>query len=420
MKMSKSLLTAVAAFAVTASLAAPAEAQRNREQRGEQRGQQQSGNQLSREEGAAITPLLEAVRAQDWAAAQAALPAAQQGASSPYGRFVVGQLQLQVGSNTNNAQLQSQAVDAMLASGAAPETARPALERAQVDFAIQNENFPVAETGLARMVEAAPNDAQLITRLAQVKLRLNKGDEALTLFRRAIEIGSANGGRAPEEAYRRALAATYQARQAQPSIELARQLVAAYPTPTNWRDSLVIYKELGGVQGSVELDLYRLMRAAGALTSEADYVLYAEQLNRAGLPGEVKAVLDQGVSRNVLRAGGSHAALLAAANGGIAEDRAGLAGQRAAATAAPEARRALGLADAYASYGQYAEAVTLYRAALTKTGADAGMINTRLGAALAQAGQRAEAEAAFRAVTSGPYQQLAGFWLLWLQQRPAA
>lgn len=420
MKMTKTLLTAVAAVAVTASLAVPAEAQRNREQRGEQRGQQQSGNQLSREEGAAITPLLEAVRAQDWAAAQAALPAAQQGASSPYGRFVVGQLQLQVGSNTNNAQLQSQAVDAMLASGAAPDTARPALERAQVDFAIQNENYPVAETGLTRMVEAAPNDAQLLTRLAQVKLRLNKGDEALTLFRRAIEIGSANGGRAPEEAYRRALAATYQARQAQPSIELARQLVTAYPTPTNWRDALVIYKELGGVQGTVELDLYRLMRAAGALTSEADFVLFAEQLNRGGLPGEAKAVLDQGVSRNVLRAGGPQAALQANVNGAVAEDRAGLAGQRAGATAAPEARRALGLADAFAGYGQYAEAIPLYRAALTKTGADAGMINTRLGAALAQAGQRAEAEAAFRAVTSGPYQQLAGYWLLWLQQRPAA
>jgi predicted Zn-dependent protease len=421
MTLPKTLLTAMAAFGVAATLAAPAEAQRTREQRGNQeRNQEQAGGQLSREENAAVVPVYQAVQAQDWATAQTALPAAQAAAQSPYARYVVGQLQLQIGTGTSNTQIQSQAVDAMLASGGAPAASQPALLRAQSDFAIRANNYPVAEQALTRLLEADANNAQLMTTLAQVKLRLNKGDEALTLFRRAIEIGSANGQRAPEEAYRRALAATYQARQAQPSIELARQLVSAYPTPTNWRDSLVIYKELGGVQGSVELDLYRLMRAAGALTSEADYVLFADQLNRGGLPGEVKAVLDQGVSRNVLRAGGSHAALLAAANGAVADDRAGLAGQRAAATAAPDARRAVGLADAYASYGQYAEAVTLYRAALQKSGADAGMINTRLGAALAQAGQRAEAEAAFRAVSSGPYQQLAGFWLLWLQQRPAA
>ena len=74
----------------------------------------------------------------------------------------------------------------------------------------------------------------------------------------------------------------------------------------------------------------------------------------------------------------------------------------------------LRIADAYFSYGQYAQAAELYRAALQK-GADANLANTRLGAALALAGQRAEAEAAFRAVT-GPRAELAQFWLLWLSQ----
>ncbi|MDQ8757759.1 tetratricopeptide repeat protein [Sphingosinicella sp. LHD-64] len=392
--------------------------------RGQQEGQQQQGqariDQLSREENAAIVPVYQAVQSQDWATAQAGLPAAQQAAQSPYARYVVGQLQLQIGTGTNNTQLQAQAVDAMVASGGAPAESVPQLLRAQANFALQASNYPVAEAALTRLLEANPNDADLIGTLGQVKLRQNKNDEALALFRRAIEVGSAGGQRPSEDVYKRALAAAYQARMVQPSLELAQALVTAYPTPANWRDTLLIYKELVGVQGSVDLDLFRLMRAVGALTSEADYVLYAEQLNRGGLPGEVKAVLDQGVSRNVLRAGGAHAQLLSAANGAVADDRAGLAGQRAAAMSAPDARRAVGLADAFASYGQYAEAATLYRAALQKSGADAGMINTRLGAALAQAGQRAEAEAAFRAVGSGPYQQLAAFWLLWLQSRPAA
>lgn len=400
-------------------------AQRERNQRGGEEQQQQGQGQiaqLSREENAAIVPLYTAVQAQNWAEATAALPAAQAAAQSPYARYVVGQLQFQIANGTQNTVLQAQAIDAMLASGGAPADVQPTLLRAQVDNAIRANNFAVAEAGLTRLVEQNPQDLQLLISLGQVKGRLNKNAEAQQIFARALELSSANGQRPPENLLRQVLASAYQARQAQESIRLSQQLVSAYPTPTNWRDALLIYRELSGLESSVELDARRLMRAAGVLNSEADYVLLAEAASRGGLPGEVKATLDEGVSRRVIQATDeSVAPLLSAANGAVAEDRASLAGQRAAATSAPEARRALGLADAYASYGQYAEAIPLYRAALGKTGADADLINIRLGAALARAGQRAEAEAAFRAVNAnGPRGTLAAFWLLYLQHPPAA
>ena len=47
------------------------------------------------------------------------------------------------------------------------------------------------------------------------------------------------------------------------------------------------------------------------------------------------------------------------------------------------------------------------------------LVNSRLGAALALAGRRPEAEAALRAVT-GPRADLAGFWLTWLARGPPA
>jgi hypothetical protein len=78
----------------------------------------------------------------------------------------------------------------------------------------------------------------------------------------------------------------------------------------------------------------------------------------------------------------------------------------------------LRVADSLYGYGQYAEAAELYRAALQKGGVDANLANTRLGEALALAGQRAQAEAAFHAVT-GPRAELAQYWLLWLSSRPA-
>lgn len=435
MNMPKTTFAAILMLGVgTVTFALPADAQgvaaRQRDQqerqqrrgRGEQGQQQQQAGQiqnLSREENTAIVPVYQAVQASDWPTATAALPAAQAAAQSPYARYVVGQLQLQIGRGTNNTQMQSQAVDAMIASGGAPAEGLRPLLGAQADFAIQARNYAAAEAPLTRLIEGEPNNTQLLNTLAQVKLRLNKRDEAVALTRRVMELSQASGQPAPEAAYRQVLAIAYEGRQGPAAITAARDLIRAYPTQTNWRDGLMIYRELGGVDSALELDVRRLMRAAGALTSEADYVLLAEATSRGGLPGETKAVLDEGVSRGVLRAGGAHAQLLSAANGQVADDRAGLAGQRAAAMSAPDARRAVGLADAFASYGQYADAVALYRAALTKSGADTNLINLRLGAALAQAGQRAEAETALRAVT-GPRAEIANFWLLWLERRPTA
>ena len=101
--------------------------------------------------------------------------------------------------------------------------------------------------------------------------------------------------------------------------------------------------------------------------------------------------------------------------------RSGLAAGAAHQRARRQRRRALRarLGDAYYGYGQYAEAAELYRAALQKGGEDPDLVNIRLGAALALAGQRAEAETAFRAVTGGPRAELAQYLAALAGQRPA-
>jgi len=396
--------------------------QRGRRQQPAQQQQQQppTVGQLSREETAAVRPLYDAVHAQDWAGANAALPAAQAGVQSPYGRYIVGQLILEIGRGTQNQQVQQQAVEAMLASGGAPADVVPQLLAAQAGFALQARNFAAAEAPLTRLVELNPNDVDRIGQLAAVKIQLNKRPEALTLYRRAIQLGEANGGHAPETLYRQSLAIAYEARTTAPALELARTLVTHYPTPENWRAALGVYRDLAGESSGADLDIGRLMRAAGVLTSERDYYVYAEAANRAGLPGEVKAVLDEGFGRNIFQNAVAQARqLLTAASAQVGEDRASLARLRTQALAAAEGRVARRTGDAFYGYGQYAEAAELYRAALQKGGEDAGMVNVRLGGALAMAGRRAEAEAAFRAVTGGDRAELARFWLLWLSTRPS-
>jgi tetratricopeptide (TPR) repeat protein len=339
---------------------------------------------------------------------------------SPAGRYIVGQLILEIGRGTQNMQVQSQAVDAMLASGGAPADVVPQLLAAQAGFFLQAHNYAAAEAPLTRLLELNPNDADRIGQLAAVKIQLNKRPEALALYRRAIQLGEANGGHAAEALYRQSLAIAYEARTLAPALELARTLVTHYPTPENWRSALGVYRDLAGESGGAELDIGRLMRATGVLTSERDYYIYAEAANRAGLPGEVKAVLDEGFSRNIFQQAAPQARqLLTAATAQAGEDRASLTRLRTQALAAAEGRVARRTGDAFYGYGQYAEAAELYRAALQKGGEDAGMVNVRLGSALAMAGRRPEAEAAFRAVTAGDRAELARFWLLWLSTRPA-
>jgi tetratricopeptide (TPR) repeat protein len=160
------------------------------------------------------------------------------------------------------------------------------------------------------------------------------------------------------------------------------------------------------------------MRAARALAGERDYMAYAQAANGAGLAAEAKAVLDEGVSRRMVDpAKSGFKELIASAGKKASADRAGLGAKQSAAMAAATGTAALAAGDSYFAYGDYAAAATLYRAALQKGGADVGSASVRLGAALALAGQRAEAESHLRSVT-GPGADLAAYWLAWLR-RPA-
>jgi tetratricopeptide (TPR) repeat protein len=259
------------------------------------------------------------------------------------------------------------------------------------------------------------NDPLAIPRAAQLWVDHNNAAHALEFYRRAVAAQEAAGRPVSAEVRRMQLAMAYRARSPE-TLALSRAYLAMAPTTQGWHDALLIYHELTpGVDDRLNLDIYRLMRAAGALTSERDFVEYASLANSGAMYGEVKTVLEAGFARNAItpaNTAGSRAQLNAASQR-AESDRSSLAGERATALAGANGGAALRVGDALYSYGEYGQAAELYRAALQKGGQDANLVNTRLGAALAMAGQRAEAEAAFRAVT-GPRAELAQLWLFWL------
>jgi tetratricopeptide (TPR) repeat protein len=201
------------------------------------------------------------------------------------------------------------------------------------------------------------------------------------------------------------------------AMKFAHGLIAAYPSSENWRDVLLTYRDVAKPDPSTELDAMRLMRLNKALAGERDFLSLADMLNKAGLPGETKSVLDEAVAANMVDAARPPAAQLrkTVSVKAAAETKA-LAAKEKAALAAANGTAALNAADAYFGRGDYAKSIPLYRAALQKGSVDANLANTHLGMALALAGQKAEAEAALKTVT-GPRAGLSDFLLIWLAQR---
>jgi hypothetical protein len=390
---------------------------------------------LSPGERNVLAPLQAATAGFDRAAQDAALAAARGAVHGADARYAYGRFMLQIGRARGDNQMQAYGTDIMIDSGVPAADELGSLLANQAMRAQAAGDLQRTDRLLARIVELQPNNAGALADYGQfTAARLTFASpaaaatyraNAVSLFQRALAANAAAGRASPESWHLRGLALAYDGTRppvgnigmAPAAIGMARALVAAYPTHVNWRDALLVYRELSP-DPALGLDILRLARASEALTGERDYMEFADALADAGQIGEAKAVVDEGVARNMVETSRLPPDLpprIAAR--AIAADRGALARLRSQAAAAVQGGAARTAADNHFGYGQYAEAADLYRLALQKGGEDANLVNLRLGASLALAGRRPEAEAALRLV-SGPRADLAGFWLAWLARRP--
>ncbi|TFI60306.1 hypothetical protein E2493_00935 [Sphingomonas parva] len=375
-----------------------------------------SGPVLSKSERAALSALETALNARNYPAANAALAPAQAAAQSADARFYLAGLQLRLGRETANTALQASAIDALVASGRVPAAEQGALYATQGALATFAGKRDRAEAALTRAYELSPT-AETALALAQLKLDRRKNAEALPLIDRAISLRKAAGQPVPESWYRRGVNVATIANATPEVLKFSRELVAAYPSEKNWRDTILLYRDFAKPDQAATLDAERLLRLSRALAGERDYLEAAQAFESANLSGEAQSVFQEGVAAKMVDpAKASFKEAIATSTKRAGAAKAKLAGLRTAAASAATGTAALTAGDQHLSFGDYAAAAELYRAALTKSGVDTATANTRLGIALALAGRRAEADAAFRAVT-GPRADLASLWLVWLGQR---
>jgi tetratricopeptide (TPR) repeat protein len=408
-----STVALAAALVVGGMMAAPADAQKSKKQAAQQ--PQQRKFNISKEAAKAVGELQAAVTAKDTVNYAAKLAAAEAVAKSTDDRYLIAKFRLQYAMDVNDVPGQDAAVQAIIASGGADATETATLRNYVGRKAIEAKDYAGAETLFTTMLAANPNDLDATVNLARAKIELKKDAEALNLLLKAIQIQKAAGQNAPEGWYRNALGLAYKIKNTAAVNEMNSELMRLYPSKENFKNSLIVFREGANLSKDADLDLMRLMYVSGSMSTPGEYIELASLLDERGLPGEAKSVVEAGIRAGVLK-GSAGQQLLATTSSRIAEDRASLPAVEKKARAAANGTLAVATATAYASYGDYAKAIELYRLGLQKGGVDAGTVNTRLGVVLTLAGQKAEAEAAFRAV-SGANSGIAALWLSWLGQR---
>ena len=365
---------------------------------------------LSKEAGKTIIDLQKSVQANDSANIPAKLAAAKAVAKSPDDKFAIGQLQRQAATAANDLAGIADATDYLAASGYLTGDVVASLYNAAGIKYFNAKDFARAVTMFQKGSTADPKGFESVRLLGEAKNSLGQTAEAATLMQRSLQMARAAGQKPAEGDFKRAVSVAYNAK-LPVAVDLGRMWVSAYPNAESWRNAIAIYRNMmrPGVQGS--LDLLRLARAAGGLSTAGDYSLYATAAADQGNFAEAQSVLDEGLAAQRVKT--SDSVIRDTLAGLKTKPKAGAAELNASAKAAQGGASLIKIADRFYGIGDYARAAELYREAIAKGGADANLANLHLGMALARSGDKAGAATALKGV-GGAHADVAKYWLLYV------
>jgi tetratricopeptide (TPR) repeat protein len=358
----------------------------------------------------ALIELQTAVQKKDWASVPAKIAAAQAVASTKEDRYLIGKFQLEaaVAQNDNNAA--ATAIEAMASSGQLGAAESSSLYQSLGGTFFNAKDFPRSVTAYQKALSLNPNNADAQSMLIEAYLSAGQKAEAGAALQRVIQARTAAGQKPDESLLKRAVAIAYDTK-APNAVEVARQWVAAYPSPASWSDALAIYNNVRQPDVEGVIDMSRLLLATNAMQRGDQYARYARAAAEVNNFNEAQLAYDAGVKANKIN---PTAADYSDLTSGLKAKQKATAADLAEATKTAQSGMALlRIGDRYYAMGDYSKAVELYRKAMGKPGVDTSVANLHIGMALARAGDKAGAKTALDAVT-GTYADLAKFWQLYL------
>ena len=369
---------------------------------------------ISKEARNAIIELQTAVNANDIANIPAKLAAAQAVAKTNDDKFVIAINQTKAATAAGDLAGMRAGIDALRASGNATTPDLVARYNNLGKRYYDAKQFDQAAATFEQTLAVDANNSDALKMLASTRETQGRKGDAVSLMAKSIAVANAAGGKPSENDYKYAARLAYDSKSPAAST-ITQAWLADYPTATNWRDGLRIYRDVNALDGNARIDVLRLARAANALVGESDYFAYVNELVTRGYLNEAKAVLDEAGTKKAIDVNKS-AFKQFAPKLAKAPSRATVDAAAKAALAKSTGRDAMDAGDTLYGLGAFAEAAPLFKAAAAKGGVDANLANLRLGMALARAGDKAGATAALNAV-AGPQANTAKYWLIWLSSQ---
>ena len=356
-----------------------------------------------------------ALRARDAAAAQAGISALMP--SNDFEAYVAAGLRFELASQKLDPQAQRIALTDMFKTNSVPKTDAPRLRfaAAYLSYKVGNYDDAIAQLDYAKTLGYDGVDALMLR--SDIALRRNKPKEARPFVQQAIMAQKAAGKEVPIAWLDKAISMAYQAGDWTEVGQLYRERLNRAENKEEWRTALVNYQAAAEIEPQLQLDLYRLQAANGAMASERDYQAYAQAAEKAGYFSEAKTIIESGRSAGKLTTTHpSTSQILKTVTPKAPKEIAALPALARKAAASSNGKDALAVADDYFSLAQYPQAAEQYRAALAKGGVDSNRVNTRLGVALARSGDLPGARAALAQV-GGSWAAVAGFWSVWVDHK---
>ena len=337
---------------------------------------------------------------------------------SDFEAYVAAGLRFELAVLKVDRQAQRVALNDMFKTSSVPKGDMPRLRyvAGYLSYIVGNYDDATAQLDYAKTLGYDPIDATMLR--ADIAIRRNRKKDARSFVQQALARQRAAGQPIPAAWYDRAISMAYEAGDWSELGALYRERLTHYDSAGEWRSALANYLTAPGMDSQVQLDLYRLQAANGAMASERDYQAYAQLAEKTGYSAETKAIIEAGRSAGKLTPTQAMTAqLLKGATPKAAKEIAGLPAAAKKAAAAKDGSAAMAVGDTYFSLAQFPQAVEQYRLALSKGGVDAAKANARLGVALARSGDLAGAKAALGQATTGNWANVAGFWSVWVDQQ---
>ena len=332
--------------------------------------------------------------------------------ASPLETYIAGSLAMELAVKRNDLVAQRTAVTRMLESSGAPEAELPRLNHVAGYLAARAGATENAIAYLSRARTLGISDPRASLLLVESYVRLRRMDDAARVLGETIAARRQAMQPVPASWYDRSASLALVRRDwAGLASASAGKLADPSMTGPDWRSAIVTYLANAQPEKDAALDLYRLQSAAGALASERDWQAYAAAAVESGNAAEAGAVIAAGQASGALAKADPVVASLQRSVRAVRSPSAKTPANAPNLTGAQAAEAGDDLLGA----GRFADAAAYYRAALAK-GADRDRVTTRLGIALARAGDLDGARAAL-AQAQGRWAEVAAFWTAWAEAR---